>query len=70
MNLEPTGGNLYRPHKFMVSSGEFWRCKHGTTGFGKGMIWKGCLRCMVKDLRAYIKWHTGAYEKERTNEQG
>lgn len=31
MNLEPTGGNMMRPHKLMVTSGQFWRCTHGRT---------------------------------------
>lgn len=29
--LEPDGGNVYRPHKLMVTSGQFWRCAHGLT---------------------------------------
>lgn len=23
--------NLYGPHPFMISSGQFWRCRHGHT---------------------------------------
>ena len=30
--LEPDGGNFYKPHKMMVHSGKFWRCAHGHTG--------------------------------------
>ena len=31
--------NLYRPHVFMIDSGTFWRCSHGSTG------WYACWRC-------------------------
>lgn len=47
--LEPDGGNLYRPHVFMIHSGQFWRCKHGSTGFGDGMKWVGCDECGAED---------------------
>lgn len=54
-------GNLYHPHPLMVNSGEFWRCPHGTTGFGPGMRWEGCQQCAADDPEAYAKWH------EKTN---
>lgn len=31
--------NLYEPHPFMIDSGTFWRCEHGSTG------WYACFRC-------------------------
>lgn len=55
--LEPDGGNLYHPHVFMVNSGQFWRCKHGLTGFADGMKWVGCEDCQKDDPDAYVKFH-------------
>lgn len=55
--LEQKGGNLYRPHALMVSSGEFWRCKHGTTGFKGNLDWEGCLACAEEDPQAFEKFH-------------
>lgn len=54
--LEPDGGNLYKAHMFQVTSGQFWRCAHGITGFGKGMIWVGCEECKVANPEAYRIW--------------
>lgn len=54
-NLEPMRGNLYKSHVF-YSAGLFWRCKHGTTGFGKESKWVGCLRCAIKNPIAYFKF--------------
>ncbi len=31
--------NLYEPHPFMIDSGTFWRCDHGSTG------WYACTEC-------------------------
>lgn len=31
--------NLYEPHPFMIDSGSFWRCDHGSTG------WYACQFC-------------------------
>jgi hypothetical protein len=47
--------NLYEPHHLMIDSGTFWRCKHGTTGFKSGLVWKGCFRCWVAN-RAHKLW--------------
>ena len=55
--LEPNGGNLYRPHPFMVHSGLFWRCAHGTTGFGENMIWEGCEECKQDDPEAFERFN-------------
>lgn len=55
--LEPDGGNLYRPHPFLARSGQFWRCEHGTTGFAKGMKWKGCKKCAKADPRAFERFN-------------
>lgn len=52
--LEPTGGNLYRPHMLMVTSGEFWRCAHGRTGLDT--MGTPCEPCAVDDPIAYEKW--------------
>lgn len=54
--LEPNGGNLYKPHRLQVTSAEFWRCKHGTTGFGNNMDWKGCTQCAEEDPEAFKVW--------------
>jgi hypothetical protein len=51
------GNNLYDPHPLMIDSGTFWRCDHGTTGFGSGMVWKGCRRCAIqRPRRALRSW--------------
>lgn len=55
--LEADGGNLYRPHPFMVNSGQFWRCAHGTTGFDGNMDFKGCMECATADPVAFASWH-------------
>jgi hypothetical protein len=68
MFLEPDGGNLYRPHPFMVHSGQFWRCAHGTTGFAKNMEWAGCAECAAADPEAHKKWHD-IENKDPTNAQ-
>lgn len=47
--MEPEGGNLYRDHPLQITSGQFWRCAHGTTGFGDGMKWQGCAECAKDD---------------------
>lgn len=47
--LEPDGGNMYRPHQLMLHSGQFWRCAHGYTGFRDRMDWVGCERCAQDD---------------------
>lgn len=57
VQLEPNGGNLFRQHELMVTSGQFWRCAHGTTGFGKNMVWKGCPECQKEDPKAYEKFN-------------
>lgn len=71
--LEPNGGNLYRPHKFMVTSGQFWRCKHGVTGFADEAEWIGCERCKRDDPEAYRNWHkndaASTQNAERTTNQ-
>ena len=43
--LEPDGGNLYRIHPLMVHSGQFWRCRHGVTGYAADWSWIGCEPC-------------------------
>lgn len=58
-HLEPNGGNLYRPHRLMVHSGEFWRCRHGNTGFVGGMEWEGCDECRAEDPEAAKKFEEG-----------
>ena len=45
--MEPNRGNLYEPHYLQINSGTFWRCKHGSTGYKSGLIWKGCWRCLI-----------------------
>ena len=54
--LEPDGGNIYMPHLFMVNSGQFWRCKHGITGFASGMKWEGCFECAKDNPDAFAEW--------------
>ena len=44
--LEPYGGNLYRPHNIITSSGEYWRCQHGKTGKEKRIVMY-CMRCWI-----------------------
>lgn len=44
----PEGGNLYLPHPLQITSGQFWRCAHGTTGFGEGLKWVGCSECRLE----------------------
>lgn len=56
-SFEPDGGNLYHPHHLQVTSGQFWRCAHGRTGYDKGMRWIGCPYCAEEDPEAYINWH-------------
>jgi hypothetical protein len=41
-------GNLYDPHPVLITSGEFWRCEHGTTGYGANGLWEGCAPCAEK----------------------
>ena len=43
--LEPNSGNFYKPHYLMIHSGQFWRCKHGNTGYDKGCAFIGCKEC-------------------------
>lgn len=53
--------NLYRPHPFMIDSGTFWRCKHGTTGYGSKTTkngrpkWEGCRKCAFKAPFSWLK---------------
>ena len=54
--LEPKGGNMYRPHKMLIDSGRFWRCAHGNTGYADGPRWVGCEECKKDDPEAYAKW--------------
>ena len=54
--LEPDGGNLYRNHLLQFTSGQFWRCKHGLTGFTNEMDWTGCAKCAKYDPAAFAKW--------------
>ena len=55
--LEPDGGNVYKPHRFMISSGQFWRCRHGITGFGKHMKFIGCLECAKDEPEVFSEWN-------------
>ena len=54
---EPNGGNFYKPHFLMVSSGTFWRCSHGLTGYGDSLNIKGCWRCALQNPIAWLEWH-------------
>lgn len=56
--LEPNGGNLYRPHRLLVHSGQFWRCAHGLTGWtGEGLAnFTGCPQCAEADPNAFQSW--------------
>jgi len=47
-NMEPNGGNLYKPHTLQIDSGTFWRCKHGLTGYKEGLKWVGCMDCKAE----------------------
>lgn len=55
-DLEPDGGNLYRPHVMMINSGQFWRCAHGNTGYADDFRWVGCEECKKDDPKAYAEW--------------
>lgn len=53
-------GNLYRAHPGMIG-GSFWRCDHGTTGYGAGdekgnPRWEGCAACAAEDPAAFYKF--------------
>jgi hypothetical protein len=50
--------NIYTPHPLMISSGEFWRCDHGSTGRRGDLRWQGCWRCALRrPLRAFrVMW--------------
>ena len=37
--------NVNQAHPLMITSGEFWRCDHGNTGFDADMNWVGCAQC-------------------------
>jgi hypothetical protein len=37
--------NFYNPHPLMITSGEFWRCKHGKTGITGDLEVIGCVDC-------------------------
>lgn len=54
--------NLYDPHPLMIDSGTFWRCEHGTTGFGAGLEWVGCPQCAASNPDGYRRFHPGAAE--------
>ena len=54
---EETGGNMYKPHSIMVTSGQFWRCAHGSTGHGKSLEWVGCDECKAEDPQAFKDFH-------------
>lgn len=49
--LEPDRGNVYRPHKLMITSGKIWRCRHGLTGYDGDLYFVGCPDCQ-KDMTA------------------
>lgn len=46
---EQNGGNVYRPHRLMVSSAEFWRCRHGSTGI-QNAEFIGCNECATDEI--------------------
>jgi hypothetical protein len=50
----------------MITSGQFWRCAHGKTGFGDRMKWVGCDECAKDDPEAYREFH--GYPKEQSDE--
>jgi hypothetical protein len=54
--LEPNGGNVYLPHKLQVSSGEFWRCAHGNTGYDVDLHWIGCEQCAAEGPELLLQW--------------
>jgi hypothetical protein len=61
LKANPPGGNLYNEHPLMVSSGEFWRCAHGRTGFVGGLRWSGCEECRLQNpLKAL--WESSYFE--------
>jgi len=68
-SLEPDGGNLYQPHMMMVNSGQFWRCKHGVTGFKRGMEWVGCRACETEDPEAFKRWNAPKQQNDQTKPQ-
>lgn len=37
--------NVYEPHPLMITSGQFWRCDHGLTGFDGNLNFVGCADC-------------------------
>lgn len=49
IEAEPNGGNVYRTHPLLITSGQFWRCKHGSTGHGESGLWVGCGDCAADD---------------------
>lgn len=57
MPLEPDGGNVYRPHKLMITSGQFWRCAHGRTGLDGRGAWDGCIYCAKEDPAAFARFY-------------
>ena len=52
---EQDGGNIYIPHKLQITSGQFWRCTHGNTGFDNDMRWVGCEQCALANPKAFKK---------------
>jgi uncharacterized coiled-coil protein SlyX len=42
--------NFYDDHPLMISSGVFWRCKHGKTGLGKDD--PGCDQCALEKIES------------------
>lgn len=59
--MEPNGGNFYKPHMLMVTSGEFWRCKHGLTSLHSTK--HNCWWCAIRNPKAFYKWHFPKREK-------
>jgi hypothetical protein len=50
--------NMYEPHPFMIDSGTFWRCEHGTTGYvnkNNETKWVGCKKCAQKKPLTWLK---------------
>lgn len=56
-SYEPTGGNIYRPHRVMVDPGTFWRCAHGLTTLSEEFLAKGCPSCAAEDPVAFRASH-------------
>lgn len=57
-DLEPPGGNLYRPHYLQIDSGTFWRCAHGFTGISTSDTHIPiCWECAVEEPGRAIVWH-------------